>query len=284
MTASSVDAAQTTEPGDEATVAAAVPHMVARDARGARWQQRSEVPLAVAAVLFLAAYAWPILQPGVSHPVRRGCELVVYGVWALFALDYLTRLVFAERRWTFFWRNLLDLASIALPVLRPLRLLRLVALVRVLNRRATSSLHGRVAVYVGSSATLIIFVAALAILDAERGHRGSNINSFGDALCWSATTVMTVGYGDRYPVTVTGRLVAVGLMVGGITLLGIVTASIATWLLGQVRNVETSTEDYVDARVTALHGEIAELKALVQSLVEHHQAKPGAGTVTAVPD
>lgn len=279
MTSPKVDAVETTVPGEEAKPEGA------SDARGARWQRRSEIPLAAAAVLFLAAYAWPILQPGMSHSVRRSCDIVVYSVWALFALDYVTRLVLAERRWKFFWRNLLDLISIALPVLRPLRLLRLLALVRVLNRRATASLHGRVAAYVGSSAALIIFVAALAVLDAERGHHGSNINSFGDALWWSATTVMTVGYGDRYPVTVTGRLVAVGLMIGGITLLGIVTASIATWLLGQVRNVESSTEDYIDARVTVLHGEIAELKALVQTLVEHEREEPGsAGSATPVLD
>ena len=106
---------------------------------------------------------------------------------------------------------MLDLLSIALPVLRPLRLLRLVALVRILNRKATTSLHGRVAIYVVSSAALIIFVASLAGLDAERGKPHANINTFGDALWWSATTVMTVGYGDRYPVTVTGRFVAAGL-------------------------------------------------------------------------
>lgn len=282
MTTSSGHAADAAYP-DTAPSTNAPPAAAGR-ARVARWQQRSEIPLAVAAVLFLAAYAWPILQPGLSHPVRRGCDLVVYGVWALFALDYVTRLVLAERRSAFFWRNLLDLASIALPVLRPLRLLRLLALVRVLNRRATASLHGRVAAYVGSSATLIIFVAALAILDAERGHRGSNISSFSDALWWSATTVTTVGYGDRYPVTGTGRLVAVGLMLAGIALLGIVTAAIATWLLGQVRNVETSTEDFIDARVTALHGEMTELKTLVQSLIENQKGPSGAGGATSVLD
>ena len=282
MTVSSADTADTAHP-DKAPATNA-PVAAAGHVRVARWQKRSEIPLAGAAVLFLAAYAWPILQPGLSHSVRRGCDVVVYGVWALFALDYVTRLVLAERRWRFFWRNLFGLASIALPVLRPLRLLRLLALVRVLNRRATASLHGRVAAYVGSSATLIIFVAALAILDAERGHRGSNISSFGDALWWSATTVTTVGYGDRYPVTGTGRLVAVGLMLAGIALLGIVTAAIATWLLGQVRNLETSTEDFIDARVTALHGEIAELKALMQTVIAHQQAPANTGSGTAVLD
>lgn len=164
-----------TEPGLELPIPAQTGTSAER-----RWTQRTEFPLAAAAVLFLAAYASPILQPGMNYPVRRDCEIVVYAVWALFAVDYAVRFILARNKWTFFWRNLLDLISIALPVLRPLRLLRLVALVRVLNRRAMSSLQGRVAIYVGSSALLIVFVAALAVLDAERGQAHADINTFGD--------------------------------------------------------------------------------------------------------
>jgi voltage-gated potassium channel len=69
---------------------------------------------------------------------------------------------------------------------------------------------------------LVLFVAALAVLQAERGHPGGNIESFGDALWWAVTTVTTVGYGDRFPVTTTGRFVAGGLMLAGIALLGVV--------------------------------------------------------------
>ena len=48
----------------------------------------------------------------------------------------------------------------------------------------------------------------------------------------------TVGYGDRYPVTVEGRLVAATLMVAGIALLGVVTASIAAWFVENVRRAQ----------------------------------------------
>jgi voltage-gated potassium channel Kch len=58
-------------------------------------------------------------------------------------------------------------------------------------------------------------------LDAERADARANIRSFDDALWWSATTITTVGYGDHYPVTAQGRLVAAGLMLGGIALLAI---------------------------------------------------------------
>lgn len=234
--------------------------------RSDRWTRRTEYPLASLAVLFLAAYAWPILQSTLSHPLRQLCAVVVYVSWAMFAVDYVGRFALAGKKRTFVWHNLLDLASIALPVLRPLRLLRLVALIRILNRKATASLQGRVAIYVGSTVVLIVFVAALAVLDAERGKPHANINSFGDALWWSVTTVMTVGYGDRYPVTLAGRFVAVGLMLGGIALLGVVTASIASWLIGRVRDAEASAEARLNRHLEDLRAEIAELKTLVVGL------------------
>ena len=65
------------------------------------------------------------------------------------------------------------------------------------------------------------------MLDAERSAPDASITTFGEAVWWTITTISTVGYGDRYPVTVEGRLVAATLMVAGIALLGVVTASIA---------------------------------------------------------
>jgi voltage-gated potassium channel len=146
------------------------------------------------------------------------------------------------QRWRYFWRHLLDLAVLALPFLRPLRLLRLVLQFRILNRRAADSLHGRIAVYVSGATVVLIFCASLAVLDSERGHHGANIETFPDALWWSVTTVSTVGYGDRFPVTGAGRLVAVLLMVGGVALLGTVTAALASWLIGRAEEAEETAQ------------------------------------------
>jgi voltage-gated potassium channel len=56
----------------------------------------------------------------------------------------------------------------------------------------------------------------------------ANITDFGDAIWWAVTTMTTVGYGDRYPVTSAGRMVAFALMIGGIALLGTATATLAS--------------------------------------------------------
>jgi voltage-gated potassium channel len=84
----------------------------------------------------------------------------------------------------------------------------------------------------------VLVLAAAAIYNVERDADGANIHSFADALWWAATTVTTVGYGDRYPTTGAGRLIATTLMVVGIALIGVVTATIAAWFVDRLRDVE----------------------------------------------
>jgi voltage-gated potassium channel len=239
-----------------------------------RWEQRSEWPLAIAAVLFLGAYAWPILDHSLSPGWRRAGDVVDYLIWLVFVIDYVARIALADRRGHYFLRHILDLLIVTLPILRPLRLLRLVILLRVLNRRATDSLRGRVAIYVGGATVIILLCASLAVLDAERHSRQANITTFGDALWWSVTTVTTVGYGDHFPVTTEGRFVAVGLMLAGIALIGVVTASVATWLIDRVRQVEQEAQIDLASNIDALRAEVA---ALREQLAETSRPPVGRG-------
>ena len=108
--------------------------------------------------------------------------------------------------------------------------------------------------------------------DAERDAPGSTIKSFGDGLWWAATTVTTVGYGDKVPVTVEGRLVAVALMLVGISVLGVVTAAVAAWFVDQLRDVqeaeqrEETTLTEVMAELRAIREENSVLHAKVDAL------------------
>ena len=87
------------------------------------------------------------------------------------------------------------------------------------------------------------------------------IRTFGDAWWWALTTMTTVGYGDMVPVTTTGRAVAAALMLGGIALLGTVTATLASWLSDRVR-AEEASNDAVLLELQALRREIAALRGV----------------------
>jgi voltage-gated potassium channel len=193
-----------------------------------------EIPLLLLAGAFLVAYAWPVLDPRLEPDLRSFFGVVSWSIWAAFAIDFGARLWLADDRVGYARRHWYDVGLIALPVLRPLRLLRLLALARLLNRSAARSLVGRVTTYVLGTAVMAVGLGAVAVLDAERDAPRANIETFGDALWWSTTTVTTVGYGDRYPVTTEGRFLAVALMLVGIATVGAVTASIATWMIAQV--------------------------------------------------
>lgn len=236
------------------------------DVRSMQWEKRLEWPLMVVSLVFLVAYAIPIVDPSVSSGVTALCNAVVLGTWVLFAADYVFRLAIARSKARFVKANLLDLAILALPLLRPLRLLRLAVLLSVLNRAGSGSLRGRVAVYVSGGATLLVLCAGLAITEAERGQPGSTIQNFGDGVWWAVTTMTTVGYGDTFPVTGTGRVIAVTLMLGGVALLGVVTASLASWMVERVAETNEAEQGATRAQVESLGVQLEQLRGEIGRL------------------
>jgi voltage-gated potassium channel len=223
-----------------------------------RWEQATDWPLMVAALIFLAAYAVPVLAPDLPSWLLDLRQWLSWITWGVFVVDIVVRLGLADERLRYLVRHWYDVVVLALPLLRPLRLLRLIPLLSVLNRRAKIRLRGRVAIYVTGGASLLTFCAALAVLDAERSSPDANITDFGDAIWWAVSTMTTVGYGDRYPVTGIGRLVAFGLMVGGIALLGTVIATLASWLVESVQAEKESAED-LQATVRRLEARVDHL-------------------------
>src|SRR3954464_8044900 len=182
------------------------------------WEGATAYPLTMLSVLFIAVYAWPILDPAMNPHWRRVCEAGDLVIWGLFFAEYLVRVVLARDRRRFVRTHWFDLSVLILPVLRPLRALRLLNALRVLNRHAVSWTRGRLAVYVVARTVLIVLGASLAVLEAERGHPNTTIETYPSALWWAVCTVTTVGYGDLYPATAEGRLVALALMIGGLGL------------------------------------------------------------------
>lgn len=229
-----------------------------------RWVRRTERPLLLLALLFLVVLAVPILDPTLPSWADQLLLVGNVAIWAAFAGDYLTRLVLVDDRRRFVRTHLVDLAAVALPALRPLRLLRLFSVGHMMAKRGMSSLAGQAARLVAGAAALLVCVGAVAMLDAERGAEGANITTPADAFWWACTTITTVGYGDRYPVTVQGRVIAVALMVVGIALLGVLTASIAAWFVRQVAAEDEENLAPVEARLAALEAKLDHLTVLLE--------------------
>lgn len=195
-----------------------------------RWRQLTHWPLIVASLVFIVVYSWQVIAD-LQGEAYLAAQVIVMITWVLFVVDYIVRLSLARHRGTWFRTHLFDFAVVALPALKPLRLLRAFTLVPVLHRTAGTALRSRIAIYGAGAAAILIWICALAVLAAERPAPGANILTFGDAVWWSFVTITSVGYGDYFPVTTWGRTVAVLLMCSGVAVVGVVTATLASWVI-----------------------------------------------------
>lgn len=184
------------------------------------------------AFIFLATFS--ALTADVQLKAAMGyANLVLCGV---FFMDFVRNLWVSQERTrymlTWGWIDLLS----SIPVMgvwgKPLRLLRVIrvfrSIVRVLDNlkahRREAAITG-----VGISGGLAAVVGAALVLQAELGVEGANIKTIEDALWWAVVTMTTVGYGDRFPVTLEGRFIAVLLMFVGLALFSIMTATFLSW-------------------------------------------------------
>ncbi|NUR02630.1 MAG: two pore domain potassium channel family protein [Streptomyces sp.] len=201
------------------------------DSRSTRWEQRTEIPLALASLVFLAAYAIRVLAHRLPEAWQDLCLAALLAAWAVFAVDYAVRWWLSGRWAGFVRKHWLDTVVLVLPLLRPLRVVKVYEAVQRRHGRPRLALHARVMVYAGLATVLLGFAGALAVYQQERGAPGASMRTFGDAVWWTCATLTTVGYGDIAPVTPLGRLIAVGMMAVGLALLGAVTGTFASWLL-----------------------------------------------------
>ena len=201
-------------------------------------------------------------------------EILAYadnGVCALFFLDFVISLLRAEKRARYLIRwGWLDLLS-SIPMVaalrwgraaRVIRILRVLRGVRsakilsefILHRRAQSGFLAATLV-----SLLLVVMASIAILQFETSL-DANIKTPEDALWWVIVTITTVGYGDKYPVSSEGRLLAGFLMVVGVGLFGVFSGFVAAWFLKPQTQKEQN-------EIEALAGEIRQLRELVESKI-----------------
>ena len=224
--------------------------------------------LCLLALAALAAETMIALDPS----TRQILEYADTALCVPFFLDFCVQMVRAPNRWGYFvrwgWIDLLSSIPMidALRIGRAARLLRVLRVLRgirstkllaefILQRRAQS------AFLAATILTLLLIVAgSIAILELETVP-GANIKSAEDAVWWSVVTLTTVGYGDRYPVTGEGRIIATLLMTAGIGLFGAFSGFVASWFL-KPEEQETESE---------LHQLRAELRS-IRELLERRGA------------
>ena len=239
--------------------------MTATTARTARTEDRASLSQLVMVFLSLYVIVALFIETVVPLPPETTALLQLFDtlICVVFLADFGVRVARAESKWKFMRGGWIDLLA-SIPMIDAFRWGRLVRVVRVLRafrsarvfaafflrKRADSALASVIAV----SAALVIF-GSLAMLNVE-SDATSNIKTPGDALWWSLTTITTVGYGDRYPVTAEGRVIAVMLMIAGAALFSTFTAFIATYFM----QPSASQNDEVKALVEEVRALRAELE------------------------
>ncbi|MFE6996713.1 potassium channel family protein [Microbacterium sp. NPDC057659] len=224
------------------------------------WRKRTGPTLLVASIAFLLAYSWRVITEA-DGTLALLANIVVLVTWVMFVVDYLVRLSIAADHWLWFRTHLADLAITLIPVLRLVRIARVFTHLPGLRRTKAAALRTRIMVYGLFSTLILIYIASLQVLDAERRVPDATITSFGDALWWACVTATTTGFGDLTPVTIRGRIVGVILMFGGVALAGVITATLASWVFERGAHGDDSADAATKAEVRALRDDIAALRA-----------------------
>ncbi len=235
------------------------------------WHKRTSGPLIVAGFAYLVAYSWRVIAD-LNGPGRTVATTVIAVTWAMFIADYLVRLSLAKDKRVWFRKHLAALTFAVIPVLRLVRLLRVLTYVPGMRTTAGGALRTKILVYGVGASLILIYLASLAVLEAERHAPDANITTFDIAIWWSSVTVTTTGYGDYTPVTGAGRWVGVGLMFGGVALAGVITATLASWVL------ERAAREHDDEEPATR----AQLRILTEKL-DAFMAPPAPGTSGGAP-
>lgn len=239
-----------------------------------RWSRVAtalEWPIVVLSLVIVPAL---VLEVRATDPTLQTIARAVnWMVWLAFCAEFLVRWA-AHKEPRFVRRNLFDLVLIVVSPpffvpqylqgargLRAVRMLRLLRLVRAgalagLALRLSRRLFGRRKFhYTAIVAISVVFVGAVGVFVFE-SDANKSIQSFGDALWWAVVTATTVGYGDVSPVTIEGRLIAVVLMLTGIGVIGVFTATVASAFFEEEKESELAV---MAARLDSIEQKLNEL-------------------------
>ena len=212
----------------------------------------------------------------VTTDVNGSASIVLVGtlfvLWAILLLEYLVRLVVTPDRRGYLKRRWAEPATVVLPPLQGWHFVGIEKMSLLLHEgelrvEAVLKHHSLFRVLIAAAATL--FLGAWLVLLFEENNKGSNIHSYSNALWWAIVTVTTVGYGDRFPMTGAGRTVAVILMLVGIGLIGVLTATVASVFIKE-------HTDATKEQLTKGHADLGEQLSVISNRLADVERRLGA--------
>jgi voltage-gated potassium channel len=234
----------------------------------------SSYELFILALSILSLFNWVMYLLGIDDDLLFVFIVVDLLLSLIFLGDFTYRLFSAESKRHYFFRQYgwLDLlGSLPFPQVKIFRLSRVIRALQImrqlgLRKMIREFIHNQAGTAMLTVIFLIILVlefGSVAILAVERDATGANITTASDAIWWSVVTVSTVGYGDQFPVTIMGRLIAVVVILVGVGLFGVVTGFLANRFLpsdesdAEIMKLETINQE----NLRAVLEEIASLRA-----------------------
>jgi voltage-gated potassium channel len=192
------------------------------------------------AIIFLVVYSLPAFNPNLSLNEQENINVIQWFCWIIFALDVFIGFSFSTNKKNYLKTHPLEIAAVLLPFLRPLRLLRFISVGSLVIQKISIGKSVGITLKLTITSIFLAFIAAVEVTLAERAVPEGNIKTIGDGLWWAITTVTTVGYGDRFPTTNQGRLIALGLMLLGVSLIGVISATMAAWFVRMMQKDDES--------------------------------------------
>lgn len=216
------------------------------------WEDRTAWPMFALSLVFFAAWVWLLADPTLTAGWTGVLVAVVALSWLVFIADFVIRLAISGARRLFLRTRWFEGVSLVIAYLRPFVIIGY--LWRLPWFRATPGRQrARMVLLVVLFAFLFVFTASTLVWLAERGDPAASIVSLGDAIWWGFSTIATVGYGDFVPVTIPGRVIAVGLMMGGLVVLGVTSATVISALTEQVHRTGDRMVRERDAAAQVAH-------------------------------
>jgi voltage-gated potassium channel len=237
-----------------------------RHDRVARIEELTRFPLTVLGVVWLVL-SIVVLTSSQHQGVSALFVGLLFGTWLIFLVEYVVRLFvtpdtkgYVRRRWA-------EPLTVLLPVLQGWHLYgveRVCLEIREFELRIETILKHHSLFRVLIAAVGTIFVGAWLVLLFESHVAGHNIKDYPDALWWAIVTVTTVGYGDKFPLSEGGRVVATVLMLVGIGLIGVLTATVASVFVKEHTDANKDevrrSHDNIGQQLAVISGRLADIE------------------------